>query len=212
MIQIITGSLILSLIHTAIPNHWLPLIAIGKTEKWTKKETWVATLITGFSHTLSTVMIGIIVGFAGVKLSAYYGIIAHYAAPIILITIGLVYVIIDRTGHPHHHHHDRENPEQFRKTKTSKGALLASLSLAMFLTPCIEIEAYYFQASLSGWPGIVAVSAVYVFTTVSLMLILVSLGMHGIRKIRSHLLEHHEKVVTGMVLIILGVLGLIFIL
>ena len=49
MLQILIGSLVLSLIHAAIPNHWIPLIAKGKTEKWTLKETLSATLITGFT-------------------------------------------------------------------------------------------------------------------------------------------------------------------
>ena len=32
MFSIITGSIILSLLHATIPNHWLPVIAIGRKE------------------------------------------------------------------------------------------------------------------------------------------------------------------------------------
>jgi hypothetical protein len=38
MYSIIIGSLIISLLHAVIPNHWLPVIAIGKKEKWTLDE------------------------------------------------------------------------------------------------------------------------------------------------------------------------------
>ena len=79
----------------------------------------------------------------------------------------------------------------------------------MFLTPCVEIEAYYFQAGSIGWPGIFIVSGVYLFITVAVMLSLVYLGMKGAKTIESHLLEHHEKRVTGIVLICLGILALI---
>ena len=43
MWQLFLGSLLLSLIHATIPNHWLPVVAVGKAEKWTMNET-LATL------------------------------------------------------------------------------------------------------------------------------------------------------------------------
>ncbi len=207
MWQIAIGSLLLSLIHASIPNHWLPLLAIGKAEKWTLKESLSATVVTGFAHTLSTILIGIIVGFIGIQLSNAYSVVMTFIAPSILIGIGAVYVIIDLTNHHHHHHHHEiENMNTPGRTK-SKLALLFSLSLAMFLTPCVEIEAYYFQAGLIGWKGIFMVSAVYTFTTVMLMLLLVFIGYKGTQKIRTHTLEHHEKLITGSVLVALGILG-----
>ena len=95
MWQLFLGSMLLGLIHPLFPNHWIPLIAISKTEKWTNKETIVATLITGFSHTLSTIIIGIIVGFVGIKLSESYSYITRIAAPLILLIIGVVYLLLD---------------------------------------------------------------------------------------------------------------------
>jgi len=95
MWEIFSGSLILSMIHALIPNHWIPLIAISKTEKWSKKETLFATFITGFSHTFSTIIIGIIVGFVGIKLSESYHTITKIAAPVILLLLGVIYVLLD---------------------------------------------------------------------------------------------------------------------
>ena len=172
MWQIFIGSLILSVIHASIPNHWIPLIAVSKTEKWTNNETLFATLITGFAHTISTIIIGIIVGFVGIKLSESYHYITKIAAPAILFSIGLVYLIIDikSTLQHHHKHHHHHFDEQTIINKKSKVAILISLSIAMFLTPCIEIEAYYFQAATIGWLGIFIVSIVYVIITLIIMI------------------------------------------
>ena len=104
MWQIFIGSLLLGIFHPLVPNHWIPLIAISKTEKWTTKESVFATLITGFSHTISTIIIGIIVGFVGIKLSENYSYITRIAAPIVLLSIGLIYIGLDfRLKHNHHH-------------------------------------------------------------------------------------------------------------
>jgi len=205
MWQVFIGSLVLSLIHVAIPNHWIPLIAIGKTEKWSLKETLFATVITGFAHTLSTILIGIIVGFIGIKLANSYSLIMNYIAPLILIIIGIIYIISDFRRNKHHHHSNLKNDNNSKKSKI---AILSSLSLAMFLTPCIEIEAYYFQAGMIGWKGIITVSAVYTLTTVILMLLLVYAGFKGTQHFKLHTLEHHEKLITGIVLIVLGILPL----
>jgi nickel/cobalt exporter len=207
MWQIFIGSLILSLVHVSIPNHWIPIIAIGKSENWTQRRLTLVTLITGFSHTLSTVIIGIIVGFIGYKLSRNYTFISGIVAPSLLVVLGGFYVLMDiKINHQHEEHgHLHVNPENY--SKKSWFALVFSLSLAMFLTPCVELEAYYFQASTIGWPGIYIVSGVYIVTTMLLMLLFVKLGSKGISKINSHFLEHHEKGLTGILLVILGCLA-----
>lgn len=207
MYQVFIGSLILSTIHALIPNHWLPLIAVGKTEKWTKSQTLSATVITGVAHTLSTILIGVIVGLIGYKLSAKYSAISETIAPAILIALGLTYILLDLRKHHHHHEFDQA-ALRAKSGRSRRIAVLTSLSIAMFLTPCFEIEAYYFQAGTIGWAGIFIVSAVYLFITVAIMLSLVSLGLKGIAHLRSGFLEHHEKLITGIVLILLGVSAL----
>jgi len=202
MWQIFIGSLVLGLIHPLFPNHWIPLIAISKTEKWSNKEALFATLITGFSHTLSTIIIGIIVGFVGIKLSESYSYITKIAAPLILLIIGIVYILIDLKS-THHHHHFEIGREQIKNRK-SKSAIIFSLCLGMFLSPCIEIEAFYFQAATQGWIGILTVSVVYLIMTLSIMVGLVYFGLKGIKKFNSSFLEQHEKLITGIVLIFLG--------
>lgn len=213
MIQVLLASLLLSVIHASIPNHWLPLIAVGREEKWTHSETMFGTVITGFAHTLSTVIIGIIVGVIGYKLSSSYGMISGIIAPVILGVLGIIYILRDLLGAKHSHDHfslnklkEREELIAPGKNHNRKWVVLSTLSLGMFLTPCVEIEAYYFQASTFGWMGIWIVSAVYTFITVGSMMLLVYFGMKGVKRFRSHFLEEHSKRITGIVLIAVGLI------
>ena len=209
MYQIFIGSLILSTLHALIPNHWLPLIAVGKTEKWTHSQTLWATVITGVAHTLSTIIIGIVVGLVGYKLALKYSAISEAIAPGILVALGVIYILRDFKSQRHHTHEMKPLVNESEKNKSRWIAILTSLSIAMFLTPCIEIEAYYFQAGTIGWIGIFIVSAVYLMTTVIVMLLLVYSGMKGVKTFKLHFLGHHEKSITGIVLIALGILALI---
>jgi len=203
MWQVLAGSFVLSIIHALIPNHWLPLIAIGKAEGWTQREILSATLITALAHIASTIIIGIVVGFIGYKLSGAFELISSIIAPSVLVILGLVYIITDLL-HAHHHEHDHLAVNRNAK---SRFAILASLSLAMFLSPCIELEAYYFQAGTLGWTGIFVVSVVYALVTPSLMVILVYLGTKGLARFNWHFLEHHMRRFTGIILIALGLLA-----
>jgi len=204
MLQILFGSILLSLIHAAIPNHWLPVVAIGKAEKWTQRETLMVAGISGLAHTLSTVLVGITIGIIGISLSRNYAFIAESVAPAVLILLGLIYLIIDLLNHHKHTH----GADTGKIRNRSKWAIITSLALAMFLSPCIEIEAYYFQAGAAGWAGILLVSVVYVIITVSGMIFLVYLGNKGVRAIQSHFLDHHEKLLSGVVLLLLGIMAL----
>ena len=205
MTQILLGSLLLSAIHAFIPNHWIPLVAIGRSEGWSRSETLAFTGITGLAHVTSTILIGVVVGLLGHELSTRYSVVASVVAPAVLIGLGIIYLVLEVTGRRHQHSHFA-TPE--RGSKASRFSLVASLSAAMFFSPCIEIEAYYFTAGAIGWPGIVAVSLVYVVVTVGGMVVLVDLGLKGAARIQSHFLEHHEKGVTGLLLVGLGVLAI----
>lgn len=205
--HILIGAIILSLIHASIPNHWLPLIAIGRTEKWETNETLGVTFITGFAHILSTLIIGIIIGVLGYELSSTYNFVSKIAAPIILIALGIIYIFLNIKENRKHHHHHHFNEETIMKEKVkNKKAIVTSLAIGMFFSPCIEIEAYYFTASRIGWLGIATVSIVYFIITISGMMLLVFLGMKGIEKFKFHFMEHNEKFVSGIVLVLLGVI------
>lgn len=201
MIQFIIGSLILSLIHAAIPNHWIPLVAIAKAENWSRAVTLWITVITGSVHTLSTILIGVVIGIIGYKLSSMHEFITRIVAPSILVLIGLVYVVLDLKSSHHHHHHF----EVSKISKKSKVAIVVTLCIAMFFSPCLEIEVYFFHAGTGGWLSIALVSMIYLIVTVIGMVVLVFLGSKGVEKIRWHFLKHHEKMVMGIVLILLGI-------
>lgn len=201
MVQLLIGAFLLSLVHAAIPNHWLPIIALGKSERWSRSEMLSVTAITGIAHTLSTIMIGVVVGLVGYKLSSTAAFTTRIIAPLILVVLGLTYLLLDFRGTEHHHH----SPDLDAVPRKSKWTIIASLGLAMLLSPCLEIDAYFFTAGAYGSLGIIAVAVIYLVVTVLCMLLLVDLGRRGIEKIKWHFLEHHERKVTGAVLIALGI-------
>ena len=102
MTQLIIGSFLISLLHAVIPNHWLPVLAIGRKEGWSLAETSRVTFIAGMAHVISTVIIGILLGMIGSELIHYIDHFAHVIGPSVLILVGLYFV---RQHYKHHHFH-----------------------------------------------------------------------------------------------------------
>ncbi|MEZ5331089.1 MAG: hypothetical protein R2991_03330 [Thermoanaerobaculia bacterium] len=203
--QLLAGSLVLSLLHAAIPSHWLPLVLVARTERWTVGETLGATAVAGFAHTLSTVLIGVAVGLFGRGLAERHPDLLRLGMPAVLFLVGVAYLIAEWREHGEHHHDHGVSPDAVEGR--SRAGMLLALSLAMFLSPCLEIEAYFFVAGAHGWGGIAAVSSVYTLVTVAGMVLLVRLGLAGLARVDFHWLDHHEKGVVGVTMLGLAVVA-----
>ncbi len=199
MITLITGSLILSVLHALIPNHWLPVLAISKKENWTLRQTTSVTFIAGLAHALSTVLIGVIIGIIGVSLSSTVENFTHYVAPGVLIGIGLFYIY---QHHRHKHFHLHANPVINAKSK-----VIITLAIAMFFSPCFEIEAYFLLAGTKGWWMILLIAILYTVVTVSGMVLWVRLTYKGLVKLNWHALEHNAGIITGITLLLTGIVS-----
>lgn len=200
MFSIIIGSIILSLLHATIPNHWLPIIAIGRKEKWPLSEVTEVTFISAIAHGLSTVILGFILGYLGARLADRIEYFTHYIAPGILILLGIFFIY-------RHHHHKHFHMDDGVKKKKSKKKIIVALVLAMFLSPCMEIEAYFLLAGTQAKWLIWFIAALYLLITTLGMVALVRLAYLGILKLNWHSLEHNAGIITGITLIATGFLA-----
>jgi nickel/cobalt exporter len=100
MLELLTGALMLSLLHAAIPNHWPPVLAVSRAEGWPLRRAVGVTLVAGLAHGLSTVGIGLALGLLGWRLSARFEQFASWIAPLLLIVIGVLYAL-SGPGHTH---------------------------------------------------------------------------------------------------------------
>ena len=198
MITLVTGSLILSVLHALIPNHWLPVIAIGKREGWSKREVLSVTFVSGLSHVLSTLMIGWMLAFFGWQMSGSFKMLTQYFAPGVLVVLGIIFI------YRHHVHKHFHIEEQKRITKIK---IVAALAVAMFFSPCLEIEAYFLMAGTESWRWVVLLSLIYFAVTLTGMLLWTNFAYKGLQKFNWHALEHETGIVTGATLIITGIIS-----
>jgi nickel/cobalt transporter (NicO) family protein len=200
MISLIAGSLVLSVLHALIPNHWLPILAIARKENWSVGQTTRITLLAGLSHASSTVLIGLLLALVGARLADVLVQSSQVAGASLLVALG-VYFIYQHSRH--HHFHLHGHPE-----KASHSRIVVSLAAAMFLSPCFEIEPYFLLAGAQGlwFAGLIAI--LYTVVTVTGMILWVRFTYKTLLKLNWHALEHNAGIITGVTLIATGLLSL----
>lgn len=200
MLQLIIGSFLLSLLHALIPNHWLPILAISRKEGWTRRETVGVTFLAGLAHASSTILIGVLLGLIGVTLSDHVTFFTSLVAPAILIALGVFFIW------QHYRHHHFHLHKEIKVKNRSKGQIVLLLTVAMFFSPCLEIEAYYPLAGAIGWSAVAIISVIYLVVSVSGMVLWVSWAYRKVSHVNWHAIEHNAGIITGVILILTGLL------
>ncbi|HEY3908761.1 MAG TPA: hypothetical protein VGM07_02615 [Stellaceae bacterium] len=75
-------------LHTIVPDHWLPIALIARERGWSRAETTRAALQAGTGHVLSTLIIALAVWVAGVALARRFGHVVDAASGIALVVFG----------------------------------------------------------------------------------------------------------------------------
>jgi hypothetical protein len=97
-------------LHTIVPDHWVPITLLARQQGWSRRETARAGLQAGGGHVASTLAIGLVVWVAGVAFAAKFGHLVSVASSIALIGFGAWIAIgswreMRSGGHGHSHNH-----------------------------------------------------------------------------------------------------------
>jgi nickel/cobalt transporter (NicO) family protein len=199
--ELIIGTLTISILHALIPSHWMPILVFEKKYKWTHRETYRVTIIAALLHALSTVFLGIMIGFLSLKLNTVLKEASTYVSGGVLILLGFIFII----RHHKHNHFHLHNEEQMKSLDPKK--VISVLLLGMFLSPCLEIEGYFILAGNLGWKYIALVSILYTLISVFGILFWMAFAKKILSKVNAHKIEHNAGLISGIILILTGILS-----
>ena len=120
-------------LHTIVPDHWVPITLIARQRGWSKGETARVAFKAGIGHVLSTLAIGLVVWIAGVAFATRFGSIVDTAASLALIAFGGWIAISalremqGRAGHGRRHGHEHGHSHDFSHLSGSGGAAAADV-------------------------------------------------------------------------------------
>lgn len=179
----------------------MPILVLEKKFNWTKTKTYEITLMAALLHAVSTVILGILIGFLSLELNSYLKEISGFISAGILIVLGLIFII----RHHKHNHFHLHNEEKMKDMDSRK--IISVLLLGMFLSPCLEIEGYFVLAGSLGLKYILLVSTLYIVISVLGILAWMLFAKSILNKINAHKIEHNAGLISGWILIATGLLN-----
>src|SRR6204780_3127363 len=104
-------------LHTIVPDHWVPITLIARQRGWSKADTARVALKAGAGHVLSTLAIALVIWIGGVAVATRFGHWVDTIANVALIGFG-AWIAIGawrdlRTGHGHSHDHGHTHSHDF---------------------------------------------------------------------------------------------------
>jgi hypothetical protein len=103
---LVIAVLAVGVLHTAVPDHWLPIALISRQRGWSPAQTARAAALAGVGHTVSTLLIAVVLWGAGVAFARRFGSGVDLVASVALIGFGAWVALgslleIRREGHAH---------------------------------------------------------------------------------------------------------------
>lgn len=104
-LSIMATGFVVAFAHAAIPTHWLPFVAAGRGQGWSKPKTLLVVALCGSGHVLFTTGLGVLVVWLGIETSKWTGKVFPWIAGGALILFGLYYLVRQARGDGHGHSH-----------------------------------------------------------------------------------------------------------
>jgi ABC-type nickel/cobalt efflux system permease component RcnA len=211
LLPILMTGLFIAVLHAMLPTHWLPFVLASRAQKWTWRKTSSILLIAGLGHVIMTTFLGSILFVVG--LGVFHQVQNYFlsVAALAVASYGLFLIYqykngqkhthCDHTGAGAHHHHSLE----LKNTSKDGWAILSLLSMLTF-SPCESFLPVYLTSARFGWVGFVLLSLVLAVGTLVSMFSFTYISSKTLEKYKMEWLEDHEKLISGVSLIILAII------
>ena len=194
-------------LHTMVPDHWVPITVVARARRWTAAQTARAALIAGTGHVVSTLLIALVVWFAGVAFAQRFGSLVATVSSLALIAFGLWIALASwRELRAARHHHDHDHGHDHDATGSSRTALL----LILGSSPMVEGIPAFFAASKYGAGQLALMAVVFAAATIATYVALCVWSVLGLRRVSLGRLEPYGEVLSGLIVAAVGTVFLVF--
>ena len=203
------------ILHTMVPDHWVPITLLARQKKWSKAQTARAALQAGTGHVVTTLLIATVVWTAGVAVAARFGYLVDTLSSFALIGFGLWIAIgawremQSVHGHYHgsdfhsHEHHEHDESHSHKNKRTALLLILGS-------SPMVEGIPAFFAAGKYGIGLIIPMAILFAISTIATYIILCVYSHAGLERVEFPMFEKYGEVWSGAFIALIGLVFFIW--
>lgn len=217
-----------ALLHTLIPDHWLPFVLIGRAQAWSLRGTAAVAGVSAAIHAALSIALALAALAVGATAAEALGGTLELVGAWLLVAFGVVYAAWSWRKGGHFHpggarlHHaptapcdGREGPshpehlhyhadEALIRGRAGRGRFW--LATIIGLNPCVLLLPIVFASARQGPSAVLLVSIAYTVPTVGLMVGLSVLGVAGARLLPVPSAARYMEIASGLLVATVGVL------
>jgi sulfite exporter TauE/SafE len=226
LLPLIISACAISGLHTLTgPDHYLPFIVLSRSRRWTLSKTLFWTILCGFGHILSSLligMLGVVLGWQLSKVHWFQDVRGNFSGWC-LLAFGIVYLIwgIYRAhqNKPHKHfdvyannevyvyeHRHGQSVQPNQRIKVTPWILFAIFVMGPS-EPLVPL--LFYSGSRRSITEIATLITAFTLTTILTMVTMVLIGCYGYGLFKTEKLERYVHVIGGGVITVCG-LGMVF--
>jgi hypothetical protein len=111
VLLLIIGAATVGIVHSILPDHWVPLAVVARTQHWTLARLARVTTLAAGGHVLTSVVLGGVVALIGLQFQRQIETQQGHIVGGVLVVTGVGFLIWGLTGHGLAHEHGSE-PEE----------------------------------------------------------------------------------------------------
>jgi hypothetical protein len=215
-------------LHSILPDHWVPLAVIARTQGWSIARTAQTSLLASVGHVLTSIVLGGIIAAVGLQFRSTFETQQGHIVGIILVLTGIGFAVWGLTGrghhydgHDHNHHlhepqdhahldgdpHHHEQPNQGRSGDQSLAQRLAAIAVPFgaAASPDLTILPVFLAASAVGIGTVIGVLTTFSAVTLATFVTLTVIATLAGYQVKGEWLEKNGNTITAVVLVAIGV-------
>ena len=105
MTLLLLGAAAVGLVHSLLPDHWVPLAVVARTQRWSLLRLGRVSALASGAHVVTSVVLGGVVALVGLQFQKQIEAQQGHVVGAVLVATGAAFLVWGLTGHGHAHEH-----------------------------------------------------------------------------------------------------------
>lgn len=203
MISLAGLAAFVGLVHSLAPGHWLPVVLMTKSRRWSMGMAALGALTAALGHILVSTTLALASIWVGSRFIHGNEEQLERVGGYLLISFGAAYALNAYFRHSHCHGHEHHGPEPSNNHSPFVFLFLLGFS------PCVAVLPVFAAAATHGAATAFVTMAAFSLGVVSALLAGTLMVARGFMKLDHPIFEHYGDVITGVGVALMGVILLL---